>query len=414
MHVVRREVPGGIVEGLCDPAFDSLAAEFARNFFERNEVGASLAVSHQGRTVVDLWGGLADPDTKRAWHRDTVSIVYSCTKGATALCAHILASRAALDIEAPVVSIWPEFGQHGKDGATVRMMLDHSVGVPVLRDKIDGDRIYDWDHMTGRLAAEPPFWQPGTRNGYHAMTFGYTVGEIVRRVSGMSLGAFFRKEIADPLGLDFWIGLPEAIEPRVAPMMFYRAPPAEQTTPFLKAALNERGSIPNLFLFNGGSWRLGGANTRAGHAAEIGAANGITNARGLAGMYAPLANGGSLGKVKLVDGDTLGRMRQVSMATHLDATLMIPTRFAQGFMVSMDNRRNGGGRDSAVLGRDAFGHVGAGGSIGFADPECGLAFGYTMNRMGPGILLNERGQSLVDAAYRCLGYSSNASGAWAR
>src|SRR5205814_917535 len=136
-------------------------------------------------------------------------------------------------------------------------------------------------------------------------------------------------------------------------------------------------------------------------------ANGITNARGLSAMYAPLAAGGTQGAVKLVDADTLARMAEVSMATHLDATLMIPTRFALGFMRSMDNRRNNGGTDSAILGRDAFGHVGAGGSIGLADPECGLSLGYTMNKMGPGILLNERGQALVDTAYRCLGYRSN-------
>jgi CubicO group peptidase (beta-lactamase class C family) len=165
-------------------------------------------------------------------------------------------------------------------------------------------------------------------------------------------------------------------------------------------------------VFNSGQFRDRGANTRAGHAAEIGAANGITNGRGLAGMYAPLANGGALGKVKLVDADTLAHMGEVSMATHLDATLMLPTRFALGFMKSMDNRNRGPDKSSVILSGAAFGHVGAGGSLGFADPECAMSFGYTMNKMGPGILLNERGQALVDAAYRCLGYRSNDSGVW--
>jgi CubicO group peptidase (beta-lactamase class C family) len=410
----RHSLHDGAIEGRCEPAFEMLAQEFVRNFSDRGEVGASLALTVEGRTVVDLWGGVADPATRRPWTGETVSIVFSCTKGATALCAHMLSSRGKLDIDAPVIEVWPEFGRHGKNRVTTRMMLDHSAAVPVLRDTVKPDGLYDWGYLTGRLADEVPFWEPGTRNGYHAVTFGFTVGEIVRRVAGMSLGAFFQQEVVRPLGIDFWIGLPEAIEPRVAPMIFHRAPEAEQTTPFFKAALGERGSIPNLFLFNSGDLLAGGANTRAAHAAELGAANGITNARGLALMYAPLALGGTQGSVKLVDAGTLARMAEVSMATHLDATLMIPTRFAPGFMKSMDNRRNTGGTDSAILGSAAFGHVGAGGSIGFADPDCGLSFGYTMNRMGPGILLNERGQALVDAAYRCLGYRSNEGGVWQR
>ena len=364
--------------------------------------------SSKARLLVDLWGGTADAATGRPWQRDTVSIVFSSTKGATALCAHILASRGKLDIEAPVAEIWPEFAVAGKEKATVRMMLDHSVGVPVLRDPAKPDCIEDWDYMTERLAAQAPFWEPGTRNGYHALTFGFTVGEIVRRVSGKSLGSFFRDEVARPLGIDFWIGLPEEIEPRVAPILAELRPPPQET-PF-SAALVQPGSIPNLFIFNSGTWGTSGVNSRAGHAAEIGAANGITNARGLAGLYAPLANGG----VGLVDADTLVRMSEVSMATHLDATLMLPTRFALGFMKSMDNRRRTIGGDSVIIGRTAFGHVGAGGSIGFADPECGLSFGYTMNRRLGGILMNERGQSLIDATYRALGYRSDATGCWLR
>ncbi len=406
MQTIREETPRGLVEGFCDARFGAVAEEFIRNFAGRGELGASVTVNLAGETLVDLWGGTADSETGKPWLKDTVSIVFSATKGATALCAHILASRGQLDIEAPVAEIWPEFARAGKEKATVRMMLDHSVGVPVMRAPMKPDGVEDWDYMTEALAAQEPFWEPGIRNGYHALTFGFTVGEIVRRVAGKSLGTFFRDEVAKPLGLDFWIGLPEEIEPRVAPILAELRPPPEET-PFSKA-LTQPGSIPNLFIFNSGRWGSSGVNSRSGHAAEIGAANGITNARGLAGMYAPLANGGG----KLVDAETLARMGEVSMATHLDATLMMPTRFALGFMKSMDNRRRTVGRDSAILGRQAFGHVGAGGSIGFADPECGLAFGYTMNRRLMGILLNERGQSLIDATYKALGYRSTASGCW--
>ncbi len=402
--------------GICKPGFERVAEAFQKNFDEHGEIGASVCLSVGGETVVDLWGGMADPKTQAPWTRDAVSIVFSCTKGATALCAHVLASRGQLDLDAPVTEIWPEFGQHGKDRVTTRMMLDHSAAVPAVRDKVKSDGPYDWNYMTERLAAEVPFWQPGTRNGYHGFTFGWTVGEMVRRVSGKSLGTFFRDEIATPLGLDFWIGLPEAIEPRVAPVIAHAYKANEPKTPFM-ADLGDKSTIAALFYFNNGAWRLGGANTRQGHAAEIGAANGITNARGLAGMYAPLSQGGG----DLVDAKTLARMGEVSMATHDDATLRIPTRFALGFMKSMDNRKRslaaklwGEDCDSVILGSAAFGHVGAGGSLGFADPVAGFSFGYTMNKMGPGLLLNERGQGLVDAAYLSLGYRNKDGGVWAR
>ncbi len=407
----------GMTQGTCRPGFERVAEAFERNLEEKREIGASVCLTVGGETVVDLWGGVADPKTQAAWTRDTVSIVFSCTKGATALCAHVLASRGDLDLDAPVAELWPEFAQHGKERVTTRMMLDHSSAVPAVRAKVKDDGPYDWAYMTERLAAEVPFWEPGTRNGYHGFTFGWTVGEMVRRASGKSLGTFFREEIAGPLGLDFWIGLPEEIEPRVAPIVAHVYKAADAVTPFMRDLATNKESVAALFYFNNGAWRSGGANTRAGHAAEIGAANGITNARGLAGMYAPLANGGG----DLVDATTLARMAEVSMATHDDATLRIPTRFALGFMKSMDNRKRslaaklwGEDCDSVILGSAAFGHVGAGGSLGFADPVAGLSFGYTMNRMGPGLLMNERGQSLVDAAYLSLGYKNNDGGVWVR
>ncbi|KAF0103921.1 MAG: beta-lactamase [Rhodospirillaceae bacterium] len=406
-----------MTEGTCRPGFERVAEAFEKNLQEKGEIGASVCLTVGGETVVDLWGGVADAKTQVPWTRDTVSIVFSCTKGATALCAHVLASRGALDLDAPVAELWPEFAQHGKERVTTRMMLDHSSAVPAVRARVKDDGPYDWAYMTERLAAEVPFWEPGTRNGYHGFTFGWTVGEMVRRASGKSLGTFFREEIAGPLGLDFWIGLPEEIEPRVAPIVAHVYKAADAVTPFMRDLATNKESVAALFYFNNGAWRSGGANTRAGHAAEIGAANGITNARGLAGMYAPLANGGG----DLVDATTLARMGEVSMATHDDATLRIPTRFALGFMKSMDNRRRslaaklwGEDCDSVILGSAAFGHVGAGGSLGFADPVAGMSFGYTMNRMGPGLLMNERGQSLVDAAYLSLGYRNKDGGVWVK
>jgi CubicO group peptidase (beta-lactamase class C family) len=406
-----------MTDGICKPGFARVADAFQKNFDAKGEVGASVCLTVGGETVVDLWGGTADQKTGAPWTKDTVSIVFSCTKGATALCAHVLASRGKLDLDAPISELWPEFAKNGKERATTRMMLDHSVGLPALRAKVKDNGPYEWDYMTGLLAEEAPFWEPGTRNGYHGFTFGWTVGEMVRRAAGVSLGTFFQNEIAKPLGLDFWIGLPEAIEPRVAPIIPFIYKPEQAKTPFMIDLATKKESPAALFFFNVGAWRTGGANTRAGRAAEIGAANGVTNARGLAGMYAPLAQGGG----ELVDGKTLARMGEVSMATHDDATLRIPTRFALGFMKSMDNRKRSVGAklfgpdvDSVIMGSAAFGHVGAGGSLGFADPAAGLSFGYTMNRMGPGLLMNERGQALVDAAYLSLGYTNKDGGVWVK
>jgi CubicO group peptidase (beta-lactamase class C family) len=290
------------------------------------------------------------------------------------------------------------------------MLLDHSVGLPAFRTPLRADGCVDWDYMVDMLANEAPFWTPGTRNGYHMINFGWTVGEIVRRVSGKSLGTFFREEVAQPLAADFWIGLPEEIESRVAPLISHTPSADELSGEFVQRVTNDPQSISALSLMNTGGFD---PNSRACHAAEIGGAGGVSHARGLARIYAPLACGGSLDGVQLVDARQLTRMSEVAVATQQDATLLIPTRFSLGFMKSMDNRRRKfGDRDSAILSSAAFGHVGAGGSIGFADPVAGLSFGYTMNRMGPGIMLNPRGQALVDAAYRALGYRSNDAGVW--
>ena len=232
MVEITQDVPTGTVVGSYDERFRAVVEQFVRNFAERDELGASLCVTHDGSTVIDVWGGCAvrareERDGRpaveeRPWGTDTVSIVYSCTKGATALCAHLLAADGALDMEAPVAEYWPEFATFGKQRATVRMMLDHTIGVPVFREPVAAEELFDWERMVARLEAEEAFWEPGTRSGYHMINFGWTVGELVRRASGRSLGQCFAERIAGPLGLDFWIGLPAEHEARVAPMVAYR------------------------------------------------------------------------------------------------------------------------------------------------------------------------------------------------
>ena len=400
--------------GKCDPIFGRVREEFECNFLEREEVGASVCVTLDGETIVDLWGGTADVETGEPWMEDTVSLVFSNTKGATALCAHILASRGLLDIDAPVVKYWPEFGQAGKEKITVKMLLNHTSGLPHVRKPLPQGAYYDWDVMVHALEEQEPFWEPGTRHGYQMIVFGWLVGEVVRRVSGKSLGRFFEDEVAEPLGLDFWIGLPEEIEPRVSKVIV--PDPRELMGTPIGQAMADPNSIQSLCNLNDGGTLTGdGPDSRAFHAAENGGMGGITNARGLAVMYAPLACGGSLNGVDMVDGDTLARMSAVSAASNQDMTLLAPMRFSLGYWKSFDNRRQPLGlQDSNILSEDAFGHPGMGGSIGFADPRERMSFGYTMNKMGVGAALNPRGQSLIDAAYLSLGFRSNASGGWLR
>ena len=399
------------IQGACDARFRAVGDEFERNFAERGEVGASVCVILDGRTVVDLWGGFAERHTRRPWEKDTIGLVWSSTKGATALCAHMLVSRGLLDLDRPVAAYWPEFGQAGKGSITVRMLLDHQAGLPAIRQPLAAGGLYDWQYMTAMLAAETAFWEPGTRQGYHATTFGHLVGEVVRRVAEQPFEVFFRDEIARPLALDFHIGLPDEHEPRVAPTI--RAdppPPGEPHSRFLTLMASEPDSIQALTVKNSGRRAAAGDHdSREAHRAVLPSQGGITTARSLAGMYAPLANGGG----GLVDADTLKQMSAVSSAVGVDATLCIGLRIALGFWKSSDNRQGPPeARDSMILSEEAFGHPGMGGSLGFADPAARLAFGYTMNKQGRGVCLNERGQSLVDAVYRSLGYRTNRLGRW--
>jgi CubicO group peptidase (beta-lactamase class C family) len=395
------EIRGTVADG-----YEAVAEEFGRNFRERNELGASINVRIDGEVVVDLWGGTTASRDGNDWDADTLVTAFSCTKGATAACAHLLADRGQLDLDAPLVDLWPELPA-AQQGATVRMALDHSLGLPAIRHRLADDACIHWDVMIEALEATEPWWRPGTRNGYHMLTFGWTVGEIVRRVSGRSLGTYFREEIAEPFGADFWIGLPETEHHRMARVSAWRPEPNFRSS-FTDAVKNDPKGVAAMGLLNSGGFN---ANAPEVWSAEIGGANGAASARGLAAFYRPLAST----EGELLSPDAIVRASMVAGASAVDAALQVPTRFGLGFMCSMDNRGGRpGSQDSAILGRNAYGHVGAGGSIGFADPDCGLSFGYVMNKQGAGLLLNERGQSLVDATYRSLGYRTNRPGCWIR
>jgi CubicO group peptidase (beta-lactamase class C family) len=403
------------VQGHCDEQFAGVAEEFERNLAERGELGASVAVTVGGETVVDLWGGHADPDRTRGWDKDTLCVAMSSTKGATALAAHLLASAGELDVDEPVATYWPEFAAAGKEGVLVRHLLSHQAGLPALRDPVPPGGFYDWDATVERLAAEAPFWPPGTRHGYHALTFGFLVGEVVRRVTGVSLGRFVADEIASPLGLDLYVGLPEGLVDRVATLVPPPDPqPGDPLPRFLVQALTEPDSIPALVMLNNGGYLVPGEwDSPAALAAELPASGGVMNARALAGLYRAIVHDRRIGRFTL-DPEDIARMGAIQSAGGEDAVLCGPGRWTLGFLKAGATPRGAEPPIVISLSEEAFGHTGNGGSIGFADPACDMSFGYVMNQMSAAMGLGPTGQSLVDATYRALGYRRAKYHTWVR
>ena len=376
------------VEGACDARFAAVREAFAGNFAERGDVGAALSVHVGGRKVVDLWGGHADRDRTRPWTADTLVNVYSVGKAITATCVLLLVQRGLLDLDQPVTRWWPEFGAAGKDGVNLRQLMSHRGGMPALRDRLAPDAMLDWGCITEALAAQAPWWTPGESHGYHVNTFGYLLGEPARRAAGMTLGTLLRQDIAGPLGADIHIGLPKREHGRVADILFPLSPPAgaepapapklpttDQQWMRLKAYRNPLG-------FSGGPY----VNTEAWRLAEIPSTNGHGTARGVARLYLALLEG-------LIAPDILAEATREHSDGH-DLVLDRNSRFGLGYQLTQDERPLGPNPG-------AFGHFGAGGSLGFCDPEAGVAFGYVMNAMGTG-WQSPRNRSLIDAVYASL------------
>jgi len=384
------------VQGECHPRFQAVRDAFARNLRDRDEVGAAVAVVIDGEPVVDLWGGHADLGRTQPWERNTLVNVYSCTKGMTAICAHRLVSEGRLDLDAPVARYWPEFAQAGKAELPVRWLLGHRSGLAAVRNLLPNEALYDWNAMCAALAAETPWWKPGTAHGYHAVTFGWLVGEVVRRITGKSLGTYFREEVAEPFGVDFHIGLPEREHGRVAEMsMLPLALPEGDGAQLGMVIMSDPEGLAARAFMNPPSLAHG-VNYAAWRTAEIPGANGHATARALASVYAVLARGGEANGRQLLDAAGIARCRE-EQSNGPDLVLTIPTRFGLGFMLSQD-------RPDARFGPNpnAFGHPGAGGSVGFADLDARLGFSYVMSRMGPHILLDPRATALIDATYSRL------------
>ncbi|WP_129311148.1 serine hydrolase domain-containing protein [Streptomyces sp. L2] len=381
------------VHGHCDARFTAVRQAFEENFAERGELGAAVAVSIDGESVVDLWSGWADADRTRPWERDTLVNVWSTTKGPVALCAHILADRGLLDFDAPVAAYWPEFAAAGKERVLVRHLLSHRAGLCGLREPHSLDDLYDWELTTARLAATELWWEPGTRSGYHALTYGFLVGEVVRRVSGLRPGAFLEREVTGPLGIDFTVGLPEKESGRVAELVHPRARPGgDQAATFGQLTPEAIAALANPLV------GAAQANTPEWRAAEIPAANGHGTARAVAALYGVFAGRGSYGGRRILSPEAAERVREGQGGCRdlvLGAGFEHETEIGLGLWLSGTNGSYGPNPR-------AFGHDGFGGSCGLADPEAGVALGYTMNRMGPHIADDPRKTALVEAVYSVL------------
>jgi CubicO group peptidase (beta-lactamase class C family) len=383
------DVHGGQVEA----GFEPVADAFARNFAQRGEVGAAFAATLDGRPVVDLWGGVADGASERPWQRDTMQPIFSGTKGLTALCMTMLVDRGLLALEDPVCEHWPEFAAQGKEAITVAEVLSHRARLPGLRTPLSEQDILDPRRMADLLAAQAPEDDPRVRFAYHRLTYGWLCGELIRRVDGRSIGRFFAEEVAGPLGLELWIGLPPALEPRVAVLQYgpdWGHNTAHAADPFPGDAL--WASIwrnPPMYLPDRLAW-----NEPALHAAELAAGNAIGTARSIARLYGALARGGEVDGVRIVSPQALEAAR-TPLASGTDPFLGEAMVYSAGFELS---------GSSTWLGPApaAFGHGGAGGSVHGAWPEQRVGFSYAMNELRDDPAGDERSSALLEALHRCV------------
>lgn len=384
------------VHGFAAPGFGGVLEAFASSFEGNPKMGASIAVRHRGAPVVDLWGGFADSESGRPWQEDTVSVIFSCTKGLTAILAARLVQEGLLDYDAPVSSYWPEFGAAGKAWVPVRDLLAHRAGLSAPRLPLSSNDLSNWDIVVSQLAAQRPLWEPGAGYAYHPITYGWLVGEVIRRIAGQSLGQYFAEQIAEPLNAEAWIGLPAEQFERVAIMhagatltdhlLRQASAHAPGTVDWVEQGATLGGALPPGLVGPGS-----GFNSPALWSAEIPAAGGIASARALAAIWSAtfVATDG----VRLMDDATIAKatVLQSEGAPVFDVPTPWP-RFGMGFLLDSDWRR--------YVTPTGFGHEGAGGQVSFADPEVGVGFAFLTNQMEAEF--DERGTRIVDALRSAL------------
>lgn len=374
------------IQGQCDDGFGSVHDVFAANFDNGSELGAAFSVVQNGKCVIDLWGGFRDNNKSSPWTRDTLANVWSTTKGPTAMCCAHLADQNKLRYSDTVASHWPEFAAAGKDKITVGQLLSHQAGLSGLREPTAPEDFYDQKLMATRLAAQEPLWAPGAFSGYHAITYGFLAAELVQRISGKTLGTYFRDEIAEPFGIDFHIGLAASNEDRIAEMVESDGPATsleEISDTEIKKLTFTNPLLSPLY-----------PNERAWREAEIPAAGGRASAHAIAKLYGILATGGSKDGKQLLSLDGIKAMATPQIENE-DAVLGMPTRWGAGMALNAEWGEYGPNMS-------AFGHSGWGGSFGSADLETGLGVSYVMNKMGGALAGDPRALALTKAVYTCL------------
>ncbi|WP_394846093.1 beta-lactamase family protein [Pendulispora brunnea] len=381
------------IQGSCDPKFEKIRDAFALNFERGLEPGgAAVSVTVHGRPVVDLHGGFVDRGHTQPWQKDTLINLASTTKGILAICVLHLVDRGVIEFDAPVARYWPEFARAGKEGITVRDVLSHRAGLPAVRPRLSPEALYDWTAMTAALAAEEPWWPPGTQHGYHAMTIGWLAGELVRRVTGRTVGQYLREELASPLGLDLHIGLGPREEARTADVRTTRPEPGR--TAFVQTVMNEPDSMSGWAFLNPVLCLTPQVlNSHAWRAAELPFANAHGTASSLAHLFGALAHH-ARGHEKVLSASIVDAAR-TEHAFGYDPVLREATRYGIGFMLPHEGF-------ACSPNPRAFGNPGAGGFLAFADPEASLGFAYVTSKMSVHTLLDPRAARLSEATYACL------------
>ncbi|MEH6564664.1 MAG: serine hydrolase domain-containing protein [Halopseudomonas sp.] len=383
------------VQGYFDPRFERVRELFAEQQQDEQARGAALCVTVGGDTVLDLWQGVMDKENQQVWEQDTLVNVFSCTKplGAVALLQQVAAGRIELD--APIAEVWPEFAQAGKQNISLRQLLSHQSGVSAVSKSLPPEALFDWAAMSNALAEQAPWWPPGTAHGYAPVTYAWLLGEPLARLSGERPGRYVQQQICAPLGMDFYVGVPDQDLERVAHVSRLRNQYGDEGARALFAAMGEPEALTAKAFGNPASM-MTSTNKREWQQVEILSANGTGNARSLARFWQLLAHGGELDGVRLLD-DELVTLMQQEHSQGQDRTLLCPTRFGLGVMLEQGTPGGGFG-----MGPHAFGHPGAGGSLGFCDPEARVGFGYVTNTMGPYVLMDPRALALSNAVYECL------------
>jgi len=375
------------VSGTSDARFQGVREAMEDNLASGEELGASIALNLDGRLLVDLWGGWRDEGRTQPWEQDTIVNVWSTTKTVTSLAMLRLVSRGQLDVYAPVARYWPEFAAAGKEGVEVRHLLSHTSGVSGLDQPATVEDLYDWERSTARMAAQAPWWEPGTASGYHALNFGHLLGEVLRRITGRTLKTFVAEELAAPLGADFQIGATERDEARIAPVV--PPPPLE----FDLAAMDP--DSPAVRTLIGPGPDANAANTAAWRAADIGAANGHGNARSVARMLSPITLDGTVNGIHLLTADAITTIFE-RQSDGVDVVLGLPLRFGIGFGLPTPQTV-----PYIPEGRVCF-WGGWGGSLIVMDLERRMTFAYMMNKMGAGVIGSNRAETYLRAAYAAL------------